>query len=533
MPPIKPDRSSPRPRPVVLCILDGFGMRVPAGDNAISLAKAPVWSRLTRAARVASIGTSGADVGLPDGQMGNSEVGHMNIGSGRIAVPELARVDTALANGEFAANPALRDLIAKLKAGGGKLHLMGLLSPGGVHSHQDHMAAAAIAAAGAGVPVVVHGFLDGRDTPPQSAIEFLGLFAKAIAAAPMAAAKIAFGTIIGRYYAMDRDKRWERTARAYEALVDGHGPRAADARQAVEHGYAAGATDEFLPPAVVGDYAGMKDGDGLFMANFRADRARQILTALLDPDFEEFPRARMARFAQALGMVEYSAHLARLMPAMFQPVRYAKVLGELIAAAGLRQLRVAETEKYAHVTFFFNGGEETVFPGEDRVMVPSPKVATYDLQPEMSAVELTDRLVAAIASGTYDFIVVNYANPDMVGHSGKLAAAIQAVECVDRCLGRLEAAIEKSGGVLLITADHGNLEQMLDPATGQPHTQHTTNPVPAVLLGPGATAFALADGRLSDIAPTLLPFLGLAQPAEMTGRSLLRPAMRSERRASL
>jgi 2,3-bisphosphoglycerate-independent phosphoglycerate mutase len=276
----------------------------------------------------------------------------------------------------------------------------------------------------------------------------------------------------------------------------------------------------------------MKDGDGLFMANFRADRARQILTALLDPDFEEFPRARVVRFVQALGMVEYSAQLARFLTVMFQRVRYGKVLGEMISAAGLRQLRIAETEKYAHVTFFFNGGEETVFPGEDRIMVPSPKVATYDLQPEMSAVELTDRLVEAVATGTYDFIVVNYANPDMVGHSGKLPAAIKAVQCIDGCLGRLEAAVEKVGGVLLITADHGNLEQMLDPTTGQPHTQHTTNPVPAVLLGPGAREFALADGRLADIAPTLLPFLGLAQPAEMTGRSLLRPALRRERRAS-
>jgi 2,3-bisphosphoglycerate-independent phosphoglycerate mutase len=523
-----PTQPDGRARPVVLCILDGWGLSEKREDNALALARTPVWNRLMAECAHARIATSGPDVGLPAGQMGNSEVGHMNIGAGRIAVPELARVETAIADGSFAANPVLHETIARSKKSRGRLHVMGLLSPGGVHSHQDHMAALARAAASAGVPVLVHAFLDGRDTPPQSASEYVAAFLRA--AGPKAAATIAIASITGRYYAMDRDKRWERVAAAYKTLTEGGGLVAKDAGQAIAQAYGAGKTDEFVPATSIAGYDGMKDGDGLIMANFRADRAREILTALLDPGFNAFPRQRQVKFAAVAGMVEYSTELARLMPALFPPVRFANTLGELVARADMKQLRIAETEKYAHVTFFLNGGEEAVFPGEDRILVPSPKVATYDLKPEMSAPEVTDRLVAAIASGHYDLIVVNYANADMVGHSGVLAAAIKAAECIDACLGRLDAAVVAAGGVLLITADHGNLEEMRDHANGQPHTQHTLNVVPAVLAGPGAKGFDLVDGRLADIAPTLLPLLGLKQPGDMTGRSLLRPTAKAERR---
>ena len=518
--------SKSHPRPVVLCILDGWGLRAEREWNAIAQAKTPNWLRLVRDNATARIGTSGRDVGLPDGQMGNSEVGHMNIGAGRIAVPELPRIDNAVLDGSLAKAPALLELIAKLKASSGTLHVAGLLSPGGVHSHHDHMAAVAKTVAAAGVPVAIHAYLDGRDTPPRSALEYLAAFRTSVGPQP----GISFATVIGRYYAMDRDKRWERVATAYAAMTVAEGAHAASAEAAVEQGYAAGQNDEFVAATVIGSYRGIKDGDGLFFANFRADRAREILTALLDPLFDGFARRVVPRFAAVLGMVEYSAALAPLMPALFPPVRYGMTLGETVSRAGLTQLRIAETEKYAHVTFFLNGGEETVCPGEERIMVPSPKVATYDLQPEMSAPEVTDKLVAAIRSGKFDLVVVNYANPDMVGHTGVLSAAIKAAEAIDTCLGRLEEAVSAAGGVLLITADHGNLEQMQDTLSGQAHTQHTTNPVPLVLAGPAARGLGLRDGRLADIAPTLLHFLGLPQPAEMTGQALLVPAS-LERRA--
>jgi len=515
-----------RPRPVVLCILDGWGLRAEREWNAIAQAKTPNWLSLVRDNATARIGTSGRDVGLPDGQMGNSEVGHMNIGAGRVAVPELPRIDNAVHDGSLARAPALLELIAKLKASSGTLHLAGLLSPGGVHSHQDHMAAVAKVVAAAGVPVAIHAFLDGRDTPPRSALDYLAAFRQSLGGQP----GITFATVIGRYFAMDRDKRWERVSLAYNAMTLGVGKLAPSPEAAIEQAYAEGQNDEFVAAMAIGNYAGMQDRDGLFFANFRADRAREILTALLDPVFDGFERQLVPQFAAVLGMVEYSSVLAPLMPALFPPVRHAMTLGETVSRAGMTQLRIAETEKYAHVTFFLNGGEEAVFPGEDRIMVPSPKVATYDLQPEMSAPELTDKLVGAIASGRYDLIVVNYANPDMVGHTGVLSAAIKAVEAVDACLGKVEAAVNAAGGVLLVTADHGNLEQMQDPASGQAHTQHTTNLVPLVLAGPAARGMALRDGRLADIAPTLLHFLGLKQPAEMTGQALLAPAS-AERRA--
>jgi 2,3-bisphosphoglycerate-independent phosphoglycerate mutase len=369
----------------------------------------------------------------------------------------------------------------------------------------------------AGVPVVMHGLLDGRDTPPSSARGFLAAFEKKIAGVK----NIRFGTIGGRYYGMDRDKRWEREELAYDALLGQSPFHAPTADAAIAAGYARGETDEFVKPTLIGDFQGMKDGDGLFMANFRADRARQILTALLDPAFKDFARKRVVKFAAVLGMVEYSSALAKLMPCLFPPQEMKHTLGQIVSEAGLKQLRIAETEKYAHVTFFFNGGEETLFPGEERILVPSPKVPTYDLKPEMSAFEVTDKLVAAIDADTFDLIVVNFANGDMVGHSGILEATEQAVLAVDKCLGRLREAVERKGGVLLITADHGNAEQMVDPVTGQPHTAHTTNRVPFVLVNGPAAVRRLADGELCDVAPTILELMHLPQPKEMTGHSLL------------
>jgi 2,3-bisphosphoglycerate-independent phosphoglycerate mutase len=390
------------------------------------------------------------------------------------------------------------------------------LSPGGVHSHQDHLAALARIFSDAGIPVAVHGFLDGRDTPPSSAKGYVETFLAAVAGHD-----VRIATLGGRYYAMDRDKRWDRVSLAFRALVDADGPRAADPLAAIEASYAAGKTDEFVLPVVIGDFAGMKDGDGLAMGNFRADRAREILTALVDPAFDGFPRPRVPAFAAPLGLSEYSTDLNQFFRTLFPADKLQNILGELVSAAGLRQLRIAETEKYAHVTFFFNGGREAVYPHEERILVPSPKVATYDLQPEMSAPELTDKLTAAIRGGTFDFIVVNYANGDMVGHTGILDAAIKAAETIDACLGRVAEAVAETGGCLLVTADHGNAEMMRDPVTHQPHTAHTVGRVPVVLANPPAGIIRLQDGRLADVAPTVLALLGLPQPPEMTGRSLL------------
>ena len=511
----QPSPSPRRPRPVVLCVLDGWGERHERADNAILMAKTPHWTALENDHPHALLATSGLAVGLPEGQMGNSEVGHMNLGAGRVVMQDLPRIDQAMRSGDLAGNPVLTRFIAAIKKKGGRAHLLGLLSPGGVHSHQDHMATLARTVADAGVSVIVHAFLDGRDTPPQSALGFVEKFL-----ADVKGHDVAIGTIGGRYYGMDRDKRWEREALAYDAMVDAKGPRAANALDAIGASYAAGKNDEFMMPTVIDGFGGMKDGDGLMMANFRADRARQILTALVDPAFKGFARARVVQFADRVGMCEYSTALAPFFENLFAPQSLTHILGELVSAAGMKQLRIAETEKYAHVTFFFNGGREEVFPGEDRIMVQSPKVATYDLKPEMSAPEVTDKLVAAIAAGTYDFILVNFANGDMVGHTGILEAAIHAVETIDACLGRLQDAVAKAGGALMITADHGNCELMKDPITHQPHTAHTTGPVPVVLTG-GPPSMALVDGKLSDVAPTLLVLLGMPQPKEMTGHSLL------------
>ncbi len=507
------------PRPVVLCILDGWGHREESENNAIRLAETPNYDALTARCPHSLLETSGEAVGLPAGQMGNSEVGHMNIGGGRVVMQDLPRIDAAFAAGELPGIPAFTDLAAALKASQGTCHLMGLISPGGVHSHQDQITTLARALADENIPVAIHAFMDGRDTPPRSGADFMAKFQASLEGLE----NVRIATVTGRYYAMDRDHRWERSALAYAAMVGGEGKRAESAAAAIANAYATengyGEGDEFILPTIVGDYALMVGGDGILMANFRADRARQILTALVDPDFSGFKRGRVINFAASLGLVEYSSALNAHLKTLFQPVQVSDSLGQIIADAGLRQLRIAETEKYAHVTFFLNGGEEAPFAGEERILVPSPKVATYDLQPEMSASEVTDKLVEAIESKTFDLIVVNYANPDMVGHTGKLEAALVAVQTIDECLGRLVEALEPVGGALVVTADHGNIEMMADGESGGPHTAHTTGKVPFLLVNTGAAE--VADGRLADVAPTILDLMGLARPPAMTGQSLL------------
>ena len=498
----------------MLLILDGFGWRDDEADNAVRQARTPNFDALWETCPHAFLRTDGDDVGLPDGQMGNSEVGHLNIGAGRVVRQELARIGAAIRDASLAHAPALEKLIAAARRTGGTCHLVGLVSEGGVHAHQDHALALAAILAQAGVPVAVHAITDGRDTGPRTGAGFVAGFEAALPAG----ARIV--TVCGRYYAMDRDHRWERVARAWRAMALAQSDnRFASAADAIAAGYAQDVTDEFLDPAVIGPYQGMRDGDVLLCFNFRADRVRELLAALIDDTFTGFARPDRIQFAAVAGMTQYSEALAGQMDALFPPVTLDHLLGQVVAASGRTQLRMAETEKYPHVTYFLNGGEETPYPGEDRIMVPSPKVATYDLQPEMSAPELTRRAVAAIQGGTYDLIVMNFANPDMVGHTGVLKAAIRAVETVDDGLGRIADAIATAGGALLVTADHGNCEMMRDPQTGGPHTAHTTNPVPVLLAGgPGV---ALHDGRLADLAPTLLTLMGLDVPSEMTGKPLM------------
>ncbi|WP_189993729.1 2,3-bisphosphoglycerate-independent phosphoglycerate mutase [Thalassobaculum fulvum] len=504
------------PRPVLLCVMDGWGERADAANNAVALANTPNVDGLRRRWPTGLMNASEEHVGLPHGQMGNSEVGHMNLGAGRVVFQDLPRIDRAIAEGELQRRPAIERIVEALKASGGTCHLMGLVSTGGVHSHQRHVAALARTIAGRGVPVVVHAFTDGRDCPPKSAAGQLADFLNDLGGS----ARIA--SVTGRFFAMDRDKRWERVEAAWKAVALAEAEHTAgDAVAAVEAAYARGETDEFVSPTVIGEGAAIRDGDGIVMANFRADRAREILTALLDPGFDGFARPRVPQLAVAAGMVEYSSALAARMVTIFPPIDLVDTLGEVVAKAGLRQLRIAETEKYPHVTFFLNGGREEVFEGEDRIMVPSPKVKTYDLQPEMSAPEVCDRLVAAIRSGTYDLIVANFANPDMVGHTGSLEAAIRAVETVDTCVGKVAEAVLEAGGAMFLTADHGNCETMVDPETGGPHTAHTTNLVPTVLVGAPAGVVGLRTGKLADVAPTLLTLMGIAPPAAMTGTPML------------
>ena len=511
------EQDEKKAKPVFLCILDGWGYRAEKANNAIELGNTPVWHHMFADYPHTFVHTSGLNVGLPDGQMGNSEVGHTNIGAGRVVMQDLPKISLAVKDGSFATQTALVSFMDKLKKSGGPCHLMGLMSPGGVHSHQEHILAAAKVLSQNGIKVAIHAFLDGRDTPPDSAKGYMEQFSAAI----KDDGNISIATVGGRYYGMDRDNRWEREKLAYDAMVYAQGPRFTSADDAIGASYAEKVYDEFMVPAVIGDYQGMHDGDGIFMANFRTDRARQILLALLSPDFEGFERTPL-KFAGALGMVEYSTELAKLMETVFPPEDLTNVFGEVVADNGLTQLRIAETEKYAHVTFFFNGGQEKKFPNEDRILIPSPKVATYDLKPEMSAFEVTDKLIEAIEGQQYDVIIANFANGDMVGHTGILDAAIKAVEAVDKCLERIEQALLKTGGVMLLTADHGNCELMLDEETSSPYTAHTTFDVPAILVNPPADVKALADGgKLADIAPTLLDLLGIEQPPQMTGHSLL------------
>ena len=509
---------SPRPKPVVLLILDGWGHREAVEDNALALADIPNWRRLVATHPHTLVHTEGRHVGLPDGQMGNSEVGHMNLGAGRIVYQDLTRVDAAIEDGSFFANAELRAACSAAKAANGTLHVMGLLSPGGVHSHEQHIFAMLELARREGVPrVAVHAFLDGRDTPPRSAEPSL----RALQDVCDRLGNAHIASVGGRYYVMDRDQRWDRVQRGWNAMVEADGEhRAADALSALQAAYARGENDEFVAPTVIDGAQPMGDGDAVVFMNFRADRARQITAAFVDPAFAGFV-ARRPALSRFTCLTEYDAKLPA--PVAFAPDDLRQTFGEVLAVAGMTQLRIAETEKYAHVTFFFSGGREDAFPGEARILVPSPKVATYDLQPEMSCPELTDKLVAAIESGAFDAIVCNIANPDMVGHTGILAAAIQAAEAVDVAIGKVAEAVQRVGGALLVTADHGNLELMRDPDTGQPHTSHTVGPVPLVYVGTRHAALR-EGGALRDIAPTLLDLLGLPQPAEMSGRSLLLPA---------
>ncbi|MCZ8115219.1 2,3-bisphosphoglycerate-independent phosphoglycerate mutase [Silanimonas sp.] len=507
-----------RPKPVLLLILDGWGHRDETADNAIALARVPHWRRLLAECPHTLVHTEGKFVGLPDGQMGNSEVGHMNIGAGRIVYQDLTRVDAEIESGDFFRNPELLAACHAARDAGGTLHLMGLLSPGGVHSHEAHLFALIEMAKREGVArVAVHAFLDGRDMPPKSAEPSL----RALAGVMAKAGNAHLASVSGRYFAMDRDKRWDRVESAYRAMTEAVAEfRAADGLTALEAAYARGENDEFVKPTVIEGAAPMRDGDAMVFFNFRADRARQITAAFTVPGFDGFAKPRAIALSRFVGMAEYSADLPA--KTAYAPEDLRDTLGEVIAAAGLKQLRIAETEKYAHVTFFFSGGREALLPGESRELVPSPKVATYDLQPEMSCPELTDKLVSAIRGGEVDFIACNIANPDMIGHTGDLQAAIKAAEAVDIALGRLREAIEAVGGEMLVTADHGNLEMMRDPETGQPHTAHTVGPVPFVYVGRKATL--RSGGALRDIAPTVLQLMGLPKPAAMTGESLVQPA---------
>lgn len=501
------------PKPVVLTILDGWGLRDDPTANAPKLANTPTMDHLMATCPNATLITHGPDVGLPSGQMGNSEVGHTNIGAGRVVAMDLGQIDLAIEDGSFFENQAMLDFAAAVKKSGGRAHIMGVVSDGGVHGHISHIKAAVKMLTDQGVDVVLHAITDGRDVAPTSAKGFISDLDGSLPDTAM------IGTVIGRYFAMDRDTRWDRVERAYKAMIMGQGTSAATALEAVQDAYAKDQNDEFIEPCVIGDYSGLNTGDGFFCLNFRADRAREILSAIGDPDFEGFARD-LPELSGLLGMVDYSKAHNAFMTTAYPKQEIKNTLGEWVAKHERKQYRLAETEKYPHVTFFLNGGQETPEDGEDRFMPKSPNVATYDLQPEMSADEVTDKFVAAVEAG-YDLIVTNYANPDMVGHTGDLDAAIKACEAVDSALGKVLAAVEKAGGAMIVTADHGNCETMVDPETGGPHTAHTTNLVPVVLFG-GPEGASLSDGRLADLAPTLLGLMGLPQPEEMTGQSLIR-----------
>jgi len=513
----------PKLKPVLLVVLDGFGLRVERENNAIAIAGTPNLDALMKEFPHTAVETSGLSVGLPEGQMGNSEVGHTNLGAGRIVYQDLVRINRAVEDGSFFQNDALLLACRKAKAAGGALHLMGLVSDGGVHSSQEHLYACLELARREGVPrTFVHAFMDGRDTPPKSGAGFMGQLEQHIKT--LGYGKVA--TVCGRYFAMDRDKRWDRVGQAYATMVRGEGFRAGSGLAAMEAAYGRGETDEFVKPTVVvnGDgkpVGSIRDGDAVLFFNFRSDRAREITRAIADPAFKDFDRVVVPQLSAYVCMTQYDETFPY--PVAFGPTTLEEIFPELVSKAGLKQLRCAETEKYAHVTFFFNGGRETVYPGEDRILVPSPRdVKTYDEKPEMSAREVTDKLVAAIGTGQYGFVLANYANPDMVGHTGILSAAVAAVKVVDECIGRLWKAASAQHMAMLITADHGNCEMMVDPVTGQPHTAHTLNPVPFILADPDFRGAKLrAKGVLADVAPTALQVMGLPQPKAMKGLGLI------------
>lgn len=497
--------------PTVLLILDGWGLRSSTKANAVALGNTPNIDRLWRECPHATLTTFGPKVGLPEGQMGNSEVGHLNIGAGRIVHQQLPRISNAIAEGELEQMIAETGLPAALNKSGGTCHVVGLVSDGGVHSHSDHGIAVCKVLASAGVPVAFHAITDGRDTAPDDLPAQLAHLSNGLPD------RAVLATVSGRYYAMDRDKRWDRVEKAYEAICEGSGPRAVGINDVLAQAKAAETTAEFILPTVIADYSGIRDGDGLICFNFRPDRARELLSALLNPEFALAGHGQ-PDIAAAVGMVRYGAELDDHMKVLFGPPDLKDGLGETLSKAGIAQMRMAETEKYPHVTYFLNGGREEPYSGEDRVLVPSPRVASYDMQPEMSAPELTEELVKVLDAGEHAFVAVNFANPDMVGHTGDLAAAIAAVETVDRSVGVVSRIVEAKGGALLIIADHGNCEQMLNDK-GAPHTAHTTNPVPIILQQPGGGA--LTDGILADVAPSILQLLGIEQPAAMTGKSLI------------
>lgn len=504
------------PKPLVLMILDGFGHSENPEFNAIHAARTPVYDRLLATQPHGLISGSGMDVGLPEGQMGNSEVGHMNLGAGRVVYQDFTRVTKSIRDGEFFHNPSICTVVDKAVGSGKAVHILGLLSDGGVHSHQDHLVAMAELAARRGADkIYLHAFLDGRDTPPKSAQASIEL----MQATFTRLGKGRIASLIGRYFAMDRDNRWDRVQQAYELIVDGQAQYRSDyAVDGLIAAYERGESDEFVKATTIGEPVRVEDGDAVVFMNFRADRARELTRCFVEPDFDGFQRARVPQLAGFVMLTQYAASIPA--PSAFAPEALTNVLGEYLAKNGKTQLRIAETEKYAHVTFFFSGGREEPFEGEERILIPSPKVATYDLQPEMSAPEVTDRIVEAIEQQRYDVIVVNYANGDMVGHTGVFEAAVKAVECLDGCMGRIVNALEKVGGEALITADHGNVEQMEDVMTGQAHTAHTCEPVPFIYVGK-RPARIREGGVLADVAPTLLTLLGLPVPPEMTGHSIV------------
>lgn len=502
-------------KPVILCILDGWGNGNASDDNAIINANTPFFDKLNNNAIVSELATSGLAVGLPEGQMGNSEVGHMNIGGGRVVMQNLPKINKSFAEKSISENQILLDFVKTSKQNTNTIHLLGLISPGGVHSHIDHIIELAKILAKQGLSVKVHAFLDGRDVAQTSAIEFVEQFNEAVAGL-----NIQIVTATGRYYSMDRDNKYDRVKLAYDAIFNAVGEKTISITDSINKNYQEKIYDEFIEPIILDDYDGFNDGDAILMANFRSDRVRQILTAIADPEFDQFAKSDK-NISAIIGMVEYSDRLNNFVPCLFPSEKLSNNLGEVISKAGLNQLRIAETEKYAHVTFFFNSGREELYKNEDRILVDSPDVKTYDLQPQMSAFTVTDKLLSAIKSNKYDLIVVNFANTDMVGHTGNYEAAVKAVETIDECLEKLVTTTKEAGGAIFITADHGNSEQMKDKETNKPYTSHTTNNVPFILAGDVDESLKLKQGALCDIAPTILKLMKINQPDEMTGEALL------------